>query len=328
MEKEIIIITGAAGFIGSSLVRHLNEKGLSNLLLVDDLKQGQKWKNLVSKSFIDLISKEELFDYLYQNKSNPPQVKAIFHLGACSDTLETDASYLLENNYHYSVQLATWALEQGSKFVFASSAATYGDGALGFQDDEEKLLTLKPINMYAFSKHLFDLWAKREGVFSKIVSLKFFNVFGPNEYHKGHMSSMIFKMYKKALNGESIGLFKSNDPEYKDGGQKRDFVYVKDVVNMTSSFLFENSGVNGLFNIGSGNASTWNEVAQNLFAALGKEPNIKYIEMPADLSRQYQNFTQADVSKFQKKCKNFSSRSLKESIFDYVQNYLLKEQTW
>ena len=219
-------------------------------------------------------------------------------------------------------------MEEGARFIFASSAATYGDGRLGFKDDEDKLLTLKPINMYAFSKHLFDLWAKRENFFSKIVSLKFFNVFGPNEYHKGHMSSMIFKMYKKALNGETIGLFKSNDPEYKDGDQKRDFVYVKDVVNMTASFIFENKEVNGLFNIGSGQASTWNEVAQNLFAALNKEPKIEYIEMPADLSRQYQNFTQADVTKFQTKCKNFSSRSLKESIFDYVQNYLLKDQTW
>ena len=328
MEKELIIITGAAGFIGSALVRHLNDQGLSNLLLVDDLKKGLKWKNLVSKSFIDLISKEELFTYLNKNKSDQLPVKAIIHLGACSDTLEKDASYLLENNYHYSVRLASWALEEGARFIFASSAATYGDGALGFKDNEEKIATLQPINMYAFSKQLFDLWAKREGLLSKIVSLKFFNVFGPNEYHKGHMASMIFKMYKKALKGESIGLFKSNDPEYKDGEQKRDFVYVKDVVNMTASFIFENSEVSGLFNIGSGKASSWNEVAQNLFAALNKEPRIEYIDMPADLSRQYQNFTQSDMAKFQKKCKNFSSRSLKESIFDYVQNYLLKDQTW
>ncbi len=325
MQKEPIIITGAAGFIGSALVRHLNEQGLQNLLLVDDLKTGQKWKNIVGKTFIDLISKEDLFDYLDTN----PEISAIFHLGACSDTQQQDASYLLENNYHYSMHLATWALEQGVRFVSASSAATYGDGFWGFQDDEEKLQALRPINMYAFSKHLFDLWLKRENLFSKVVSLKFFNVFGPNEYHKGHMSSMIFKMYEKALKGEAIGLFKSNDPEnFQDGEQKRDFVYVKDVVQMTASFIFENKNISGLFNIGSGKASTWNEVAENLFLALGKKPNIKYVNMPPDLSRQYQNFTQADMSKFKNQCQDFNSTSLKDAIFDYVQNYLLKGKNY
>ncbi|MFA5250367.1 MAG: ADP-glyceromanno-heptose 6-epimerase [Parachlamydiales bacterium] len=326
LKETLLIITGAAGFIGSCLVRHLNDLGFSKLLLVDDLKKNDKWKNLGGKLFLDLISKHELFSYL--EKGRHPQIGAIVHLGACSDTLQTDASYLWENNYRYSQHLAELALKKKLRFIFASSAATYGRGDLGFEDQEASLISLRPINMYAFSKHLFDLWCRQKKLFSKLVSLKFFNVFGPNEYHKGHMASMIFKMYKKALAGEPIGLFKSNDPKYPDGEQKRDFIYVKDTVRMIASFLFENRRVNGLFNVGTGRASSWNEVALDLFAALGQKPRIEYIEMPSDLNLQYQNFTQASMEKWQRNCGPLKLTALKEAIFDYVQNYLLKGSTW
>lgn len=323
MTKEITIITGAAGFIGSCLVAFLNERNRENLLLVDDLKSKIKWKNLVGKRFLDLISKNDLFDFIEKNKKS---IASIVHLGACSDTLETDCDYLLKNNFHYSVQLAKIALKEGYRFIYASSAATYGDGALGFSDD--LLSELRPINMYAFSKHLFDLWAYRERVSDRMVGLKYFNVFGPNEYHKGHMASMIFKMAEKAKKGETIKLYKSNDPKYADGEQMRDFIYVKDAVNMTALFLDELGAKNGLFNIGRGEPVTWNEVANALFFALQKSPKIEYIDMPESLSLQYQNYTCADMKKFRRLSPSFKCFSIKDAVRDYVQNYLIENKTW
>lgn len=321
--SKLTIITGAAGFIGSALVAHLNEGGKTSLLLVDDLKLEDKWKNLVGKSFVDLISKKNLLSFLEKNSS---EIDAIVHLGACSNTLEKDADYLLENNFRYTKNLCLLALREKKRFIYASSAATYGDGSLGFSD--EKIEDLKPINMYGYSKHLFDLFAKRENLLSKIVGLKYFNVFGPNEYHKAIMSSMVFKMMKKVQNGEKITLFKSNDPKYKDGEQKRDFIYVKDAVKMTALFLDELKKENGIFNIGTGNAVTWNRLAKALFKALGKDPDIEYIEMPKELSRQYQNYTCAEMQKFKKIYPSLKTLSIEESVEDYVQNYLLKDKTW
>lgn len=321
MKKKYKIITGAAGFIGSCLVAYLNEKKVDDLLLVDDLKKSSKWKNLTQKSFIDLISKEDLFSFLEKHYQ---EVSAIVHLGACSDTLETDADYLLENNYRYTQILANLALKNDIRFIYASSAATYGDGKKGFSD--EILSELCPTNMYGFSKHLFDLHAKREKLLDKIVGLKYFNVFGPNEYHKGHMSSMIYKMTGKALLGEKIELYKSNDPKYEDGGQMRDFIYVKDAVEMTSFFLENN--LCGIFNIGSGMATTWNEIAGALFSALNRKPNISYIDMPENLSKQYQNYTCADMTKFKKYYPSFNCSPIKETVKDYVKNYLIQNRTW
>lgn len=312
MAKRRIVITGAAGMIGSCVVRHLNNLGKTNLLLVDDLKRTEKWKNLVGKQFDDIISKHVLFDQLRED-----EVEAIIHLGACSDTVETDGDYLLQNNYHYTVRLAEWALSHNKRFIYASSAATYGDGALGFDDDESRLEELRPLNMYGYSKHLADLWMKREGVLGKVVGLKYFNVFGPNEYHKGRMASMVLKMAGKVAKEGVIDLFKSNDKRFGDGDQCRDFIYVKDAVRMTCEFLNDDRG--GIFNIGRGQVTTWNELARALFLALDKEPNIQYVEMPADLAKQYQNYTCANMRKFP----TLGTTPIREAVREYVQGYLV-----
>lgn len=328
MRGEKVVVTGAAGFIGSCLVRHLNDQGIDQLLLVDDLKIGDKWKNLSNKSFDDLISKHALFDWL---KEHIDEVKAIVHLGACSDTLERDGDYLLENNYRYTRRLAEIALKHDKRFIYASSAATYGDGKLGFSDEEDVIEELSPLNLYGWSKQLFDLWAKREGVLNRIVGLKYFNVFGPNESHKGHMASMVYKMFPKVRAEGMIRLFKSNEPLFGDGEQLRDFIYIKDAVRMTCSFL-ENS-ICGIFNIGRGIPTSWNQLSRALFRALKVPEKIEYIEMPKDLAGQYQNYTCADMTKY---CKahGFSSQekatlfSMEEAVVDYTQNYLLKDKRW
>lgn len=326
----MIVVTGAAGMIGSGVVRCLNDRGHTNLLLVDDLKQSEKWKNLVGKHFVDLISRTRIPEGLLPYEQ---EIDAIIHLGACSDTVETNADYLMENNFRFSVRLAKWALERNKRFIYASSAATYGDGALGFSDDEAALECLRPMNMYAFSKQLVDLWMKREGVLNRVVGLKYFNVFGPNEYHKGRMASMILKMTEKVQKEGVIQLYKSNDPKYSDGGQMRDFIYVKDAVAMTCALLEpQYRHVTGIYNLGQGKATTWNEVARALFQALGKEPNIAYIDMPPELNQQYQNYTCADMRKF---LNIFSSdskygrmTSIEESVREYVQGYLLRRSRW
>jgi ADP-L-glycero-D-manno-heptose 6-epimerase len=327
MERPSIIVTGAAGMIGSGVVRHLNDLGVSDLILVDDLKQSDKWKNLVGKKFIDLISRHKLFEWL---QGRQDEVEAIIHLGACSDTMEANGDYLLENNFRYSIRLAEWALKAGKRFIYASSAATYGDGSQGFSDDEEALDELRPINMYAFSKHLVDLWMKREGVLNQVVGLKYFNVFGPNEYHKGRMASMILKMTHIAQTEGRIRLYKSNEPEkYADGDQCRDFIYLKDAVKMTCAFLrAEGYHVAGIYNIGMGKASTWNSLAKDLFSALQRRAEISYIDMPPELNGQYQNYTCASTAKFNKIFNRFPMTPISSAVGEYVQGYLLKQQRW
>lgn len=331
-DDQLIVVTGAAGFIGSSVVRYLNDLGYSNLILVDDLHCSTKWKNLVGKRFVELISKNDLFTWL---KGREKEIQAFIHLGACSDTTEENADYLFNNNYRYTVRLAEYALENELRFIYASSAATYGDGKDGFSDDHSYLDRLRPLNMYGYSKHLFDLWALRENVLDKVVGLKYFNVFGPNEYHKGHMASMIYKMMKKASEEGVIYLYKSNDPKnFPDGEQKRDFIYVKDAVRMTCDLLKESfRDVGGIFNIGRGEPISWNQLALTLFDALGLPPQIKYIDMPPELSKQYQNYTYADMRKFNNLYGITGNKSdtmdIRDAVKDYVQNYLLKDlRTW
>lgn len=324
-DDQLIVITGGAGFIGSGVIRHLNDRKMTNLLVVDDLGQTEKWKNLLGKQFVDIIDKSQLFSWL---EGKQEIVEAFIHLGACTSTVETDASYLLENNYRYSVHLAEYALKYQKRFIYASSAATYGDGALGFSDDEKKLETFAPLNMYGYSKHLFDLWLKNEGLLDKVVGLKYFNVFGPNEKHKGRMASAITHILPTAQKEGVIRLFKSSDPKnYDDGGQKRDFVYVKDVARMTCAFL-ENDA-SGIYNIGSGAANTWNQLAKAVFKALDMPPKIQYIDMPADLIGKYQNYTCADMRKAKRVLgKTVNCMPLEEAVVDYVKNYLLLEKTW
>lgn len=324
-DDQLIVVTGGAGFIGSGIVRHLNEKGITNLLLVDDLGKTEKWKNLVGKKFIDLISKNHLLNWL---EGKEAIIKAFIHLGACSDTMETDASYLLENNYRYSIRLAEYALRNNQRFIYASSAATYGDGSKGFVDDTNHLYTLQPLNMYGFSKQLFDQWAHHEGVLDRLVGLKYFNVFGPNEAHKGRMASAITKMVPTILKGEKVRLFKSTEPaKFADGEQKRDFIYVKDAVRMTCDFLTNDAC--GIYNIGSARASTWNELAHAVYTALECSLDIEYMDMPPELVKKYQNYSCADMTKTKRVLKDsVNCMSLKDSVSDYVRNYLISGHTW
>lgn len=324
-DDQLIVVTGGAGFIGSGVVRHLNDQGLHRVIVVDELRNTEKWKNLVGKKFTDVLAKSQLFSWLEGKHS---LVKAFIHLGACSDTMELDASYLLENNYRYSVKLAEYALKHGIQFIYASSAATYGDGSKGFVDDHTGVFALEPLNMYGFSKQLFDQWALNEGVLDKLIGLKFFNVFGPNEGHKGRMASAIIRMVPQIQKGEKVRLFKSSEPaRFSDGEQKRDFIYVKDAVRMACAFLDQDVG--GIFNIGSGKASTWNELALSVYQALNCPPQIEYIDMPPELVKKYQNYSCADMDKTKGVLKDaIRCMPLKDSVADYVRNYLVPGRTW
>lgn len=319
-----IVVTGAAGMIGSGVVRHLNDLGYQNLILVDDLKCSDKWKNLVGKQFVDLISRHKIFEWLEGRES---EVDAIVHLGACSDTMEMNGDYLMENNFKFSIRMAEWALRGNKRFIYASSAATYGKGEQGFLDDEKNLEDLRPINLYAFSKQLVDLWLKREGLLSRVVGLKYFNVFGPNEYHKGRMASMVLKMARIARDEGVIRLYQSNEPKkFADGEQVRDFIYLKDAVKMTCEFL--EKSVCGIYNIGQGRATSWNELAHALFAALGKKAQIQYIEMPKELHGQYQNYTCADMNKTLAVFDRFQMTPVTHAVREYVQDYLFQSARW
>ena len=324
-DDQLIVITGGAGFIGSCVVKHLNNKGMNNLIIVDDLGKDEKWKNLVGKKFVEIIATQSFFKWRGGRESD---IEAFIHLGACSSTVEKDAGFLLENNYRFSINLAEYALENEHRFIYASSAATYGDGSNGFSDDHDLLESLKPLNMYGYSKQLFDLWLKNQGLLNKVVGLKYFNVFGPNEAHKDRMASAVSHIFPTALNDGIIRLFKSNDPKnFKDGGQCRDFIYVKDAARMTCQFL-ENDAV-GIFNIGTGKPETWNNVANSVFKAIGKPAKINYIDMPEDLDGKYQNYTAADMKKAKKVLLDKANcLELEESVADYVQNYLMTGDKW
>lgn len=323
--EQLIVVTGGAGFIGSSVIRYLNDKGMHNIVVVDDLGTTEKWSNLVGKRFLEIIPKQQFFQWLVGREA---LIEAFIHLGACTSTVETNATYLLENNYRFSQRLAEYAIKNGQRFIYASSAATYGDGALGFSDNPAHLETFLPLNMYGYSKHLFDLWLKSEGLLDQVVGLKYFNVFGPNESHKGRMASAIIRMLPQAQKEGVVKLFKSSEPEkYADGEQKRDFIYVKDAVRMTCAFL-ENEAY-GIYNIGSGVASTWNALAEALFKAIQKPVRIEYVPMPEDLMGKYQNYSKADLKKTQSVLKhNSKCMPLEDAVIDYVCNHILPQKKW
>ncbi len=320
----MIIVTGGAGFIGSAVVWRLNQLGEDNIVIVDRLGKTEKWKNLVGLKYADIFHKENFIDMVLEDVV-PFQVEAIIHLGACSSTTQKDADYLLHNNFKYTQALAEFALEKGARFIYASSAATYGNGSKGYVDDETKLDELQPLNMYGYSKHMFDLWARREGIADKIVGLKYFNVYGPNEYHKDDMRSVVHKAFGQIKETGKVKLFKSYKPEYKDGEQKRDFIYVKDVVDITLFFL-QNKNINGLFNAGTGKARSWVDLVSALFNAMELPVNIEFIDMPETLKGKYQYFTQANIDKLKNAGYDKPIAGIEEGVTDYVKNYLMKER--
>ena len=311
-----VVVTGGAGFIGSCFVWLLNEKGIDDIIIVDHLGEQEKWKNLRGKRFEDYLEKGPFLVALEQGRFDE-DVDAIVHMGACSSTTESDASYLIENNYRYSKVLARWAFERKRCFVYASSAATYGGGEQGYSDDDRTTLTLRPLNMYGFSKHAFDLWLLKNRAQGRCAGLKFFNVFGPNEYHKGDMRSMVHKGYEQIERDGRIALFRSHRPGFADGEQKRDFIYVKDAVTAIYHCLV-NPDVNGIFNVGSGKASSWNELASALFDAMGMTPRIEYIDMPQALRGKYQYFTEAKMDKLRQAGFDAKPTALVEAVTDYV----------
>ena len=320
-----VVVTGGAGFIGSVLIWELNRRGCSQVAMSDFAARGEKSANLAGLHYTEIIEPAELPARL--SSGSMGKIDCIFHLGACSSTTETNEKYLRENNYEYSRNLAEWALGAGVRFVYASSAATYGDGSAGMDDsDPRQLERLRPLNLYGQSKQWMDLHAWRAGWLDRIVGLKYFNVFGPNEQHKGDMRSLVCKSYGEVLKTGVIQLFKSYRPQYGDGEQRRDFLYVKDAVAMTLH-LAANPAANGIFNIGSGKSRTWNDLARAVFTALGREPRIEYIDMPESIRDKYQYFTQADVRKLVATGYDSPITSLEDAVRDYVVNYLVPGRT-
>ncbi len=313
------VVTGGAGFIGCNLVAALNARGHSNIVIADSLDHPEKEKNLNSLTFDEYLDKKDFrARFLADNEES---ATTVFHLGACSSTTETDADYLNDNNLLYSRQLCEWSLKHNARFIYASSAATYGDGSLGYSDDDSLTPQLKPLNLYGQSKQDFDMWAMDNGLLSSITGLKYFNVYGPFENHKGDMRSVVNKAYRQILESGSLNLFRSHHPDYDDGKQERDFVYVKDAVAVTL-FFHDHPEVSGLFNCGTGQARTWLDLANAVFHAMGREPNISFVDMPLNIRDKYQYHTKADTTKLRSAGFSTSFTSIEEGVLDYVQNYL------
>jgi ADP-L-glycero-D-manno-heptose 6-epimerase len=318
-----ILVTGGAGLIGSALIWALNQRGIDNIIVSDFLGADEKWRNLTPLRFADYLEADQLLPQL--DSSRLGDIRWVFHLGACSATTEKNVRYLMENNYDYTRRLAEWSLAAGRRFVYASSAATYGDGAAGMVDGHEHIDALRPLNAYGYSKHLFDLHARRQGWLSQIVGLKYFNVYGPNEDHKADMRSVVHKAYAQIKNEGKVKLFRSDRADYRDGEQMRDFLYVKDAVAMTLH-LAESPGASGLYNVGSGRASTWIELVTPIFESLGLPVNIEFVDLPEVLRGKYQYYTCADIGRMRATGWASPGYALADAVKDYVQRYLVPDR--
>ncbi len=313
------IVTGAAGLIGSGIIWGLNRRNITDILAVDHLNHSEKWKNLRALRYADYLEREDFLAKLQAGDYDHAAIEGIFHLGACSATTERDATYLVHNNFEYTKTLALFAARKNIRMIYASSCATYGDGAFGYVDDEAEIEQLRPLNMYGYSKQMFDLWAKRNGLLSHLAGCKFSNVYGANEHHKADMRSVVMRAYEQITADGKLKLFKSYKPEYADGEQMRDFLYIKDAVDMVL-FLFDSKAA-GLFNIGSGRAETWNALAGAAFKALNVPINIEYIDMPESLKAKYQYYTCTDMTKLCSLGWTRPAMSLDDAVYDYYVNY-------
>ena len=316
------VVTGGAGFIGSAIVHKLNLEGITDIRIVDNVFESEKWLNFKGLRFSDYMNRDE-FRFQVASDKLPFHPKAIIHMGASSSTTETDFEYVIDNNLHYSQELATFAIERDIRFIYASSAATYGNGENSFSDNDDLTPNLNPLNRYGLSKLLFDQWVVRHNLQLKIAGLRFFNVYGPNEYHKGSQASVVYHAFHQAKDSGSIKLFRSYREDYADGEQKRDHVYVKDCAQVTFDLL-SSPEKNGIFNVGTGESRTWNELARAVFKAMNIPEKIEYIDMPEQLREHYQYFTEADIAKSKAQSICTSMNSLEDGVEDYVRNYLTK----
>ena len=316
----MIIVTGGAGFIGSCIVRELNNMGHEDIIIVDNIQKTEKWKNMRNKRYIEYISRNDFLDRLPEFAG---KVSHVIHMGACSATTELDFDFLYKNNFEYTKTLWKFCTENQCSFIYASSAATYGAGEFGF-DDKMDIKKLLPLNCYGYSKQLFDLWVEKQSLAPRQhVGFKFFNVYGPNEYYKGSMASVIFHSFNKILETGQMGIFKSYKEGYEDGKQLRDFVYVKDLCKVVH-FMIDHPEVSGLFNLGTGTARSFYDLVAATFDAMGVKRNITFVEMPESLRPKYQYFTQAKMDKLREAGYKEDFYSLEEGAKDYVQNYLMQ----
>lgn len=327
--NSVILVTGAAGFIGSCLVGYLNRKGYHNIIIVDEFSAEDKKPNYEDKKIIARVERAELFSWLTEH---PIHIDFIFHLGARTDTTEFDYAVLEKLNVEYSQTIWNYCIEKRIPLVYASSAATYGDGALGYKDDHELPFSLDPLNPYGKSKNEFDKWVlKQKQQPPHWYGLKFFNVYGPNEYHKGRMASVIFHSFEQINSTGKVKLFRSHRPEYKDGEQLRDFVYVKDVVNICFWLMNSSAGpgevpASGLYNLGTGKARTFKDLVNAIFKSLEKKPAIEFIDTPIDIRDMYQYFTEADMTRIRDAGYAEKFYSLEEGVDTYVRNFLLDKK--
>jgi ADP-L-glycero-D-manno-heptose 6-epimerase len=315
----LYIVTGGAGFIGSAVIWRLNREGIRDILVVDRVRGADTHPNLAKRDYTELLDKAAFLDRVRADDLRG--VQGLIHMGACSSTAEQNRDYLRRNNTEYTRELAEWALHRGVRFIYASSGATYGDGSRGFSDADEDTPALSPLNPYGESKHTLDRWALESGALEHMAGLKFFNVFGPNEYHKGDMASFVFKAFHQVRTEGRVRLFRSLDPAYADGEQRRDFVYVKDCVDVVW-WLLNRPEANGLFNVGTGQARTWKDLVEAIAAAMGREPEIEFVDLPEVIRDGYQYHTQAEMRKLRAAGFIEPFLPLEDSVRDYIGRYL------